>query len=316
MRALKKAGAAIVFAAGLSACASTGSPGPGVASGNLNRWIETDGAAYIATQLSTDPRFAESRVQLVQMDGDQIEADVNRLSDELRRQLVSAVLREKNVDLIVRPTVLPWRSQRSLAEVDCRILNPVTHIVGVDIRSNLVGGYQLSLRSMDMRTNNWVSGFEKSWAGELNNLQQAALNEPVIDVSLRGLRPLPFEWDQPDLTASYLSQNLSCLLRQGTSGRLKVFIEPLPFGTFDYFEKVKTLISRYMNQYQEVDVVNSKNQANAVVNSEVVNLTNDLWQMWIGVAFTDSGLQASGADTPAYIKLDPTSQYGGKIRIQ
>jgi len=167
-----------------------------------------------------------------------------------------------------------------------------------------------------MSTNNWVSGFEKSWAGELNSLQKAAIDEPVMDVSLRGLRPLPFEWDQPDLTASYLAQNLSCLLRQGSSGGLKVFIEPLPFGTFDYFEKVNTLISRYMNQYQEVAVVNDRAQANAVVNSEAVNLTNDLWQVWIGVAFTDSGQRASGADTPAYVRLDPTSQYGGKGRIQ
>ncbi len=316
MRALRNTGAALALAVGLSACASSGSSSPGVDGGNLSRWIETDGAAYIAEQLSTDPRFADSRVQLVQLDGDQITADVNRLSDELRRQLISAVLREKNVSLTVRPTVVPWRTQRSLAQVDCRILNPVTHIVGLDIRSNLTGGYQLSIRSRDMRDNNWTSGFEKSWAGELNNLQQAALNEPVMDISLRGLRSLPFEWDQPDLTASYLAQNLSCLLRQGPSNRLKVFIEPLPFGTFDYFGKVTTLISRYMNQYQEVDVVSDRAQANAVVNSEVVNLASDLWQMWVGVAFTDSGLQVSGADTPAYVKLDPTSQYGGKVRIQ
>ena len=296
----------------LSACATTNPGASGTSGGNLTRWVEDEGAVYISEQLATDPRFTGARIQLVHMDDDQITADVDQLSSEVRRQLQDTVLRTRGVNLMTRPTVLPWRAQRTLAEVDCGIIDPITHVVGIDMRNTLSGDYRLSIKAVDMSTNQLVSGFEKSWAGNLNSAQQAALQQDEMDITLRGLRPLPFDLEQPDLTASYLAQNLSCLLRQGTSSRMRIYIEPLEYGTHPFFETVNTLMGRYMNQYREVDLVSDISQANAVVNSETVKLTTDLWQTWVGVAFTEDGLQVSGADTPAYVSLDPTSGHDDK----
>lgn len=302
----------IIVVGTLSACATTNPGSSGTSGGELSQWVENEGAVYISEQLTTDPRFTGARIQLVQMDDDQITADVDQLSSEIRRQLQDTVLRSKGVNLMTRPAVLPWRAQRTLAEVDCGIIDPLTHVVGIDMRNTLSGDYRLSIKAVDLSTSQLVSGFEKSWAGNLNSAQEAALQQDEMDITLRGLRPLPFGLEQPDLTASYLAQNLSCLLRQGALSRMRIYIEPLEYGTHPYFEKVNALMGRYMNQYREVDLVSDISQANAIVNSETVKLTTDLWQMWIGVAFTENGLQVSGVDTPAYIKLDPASGHDDK----
>lgn len=312
MQIKRQAFLSLVFISALSACATTNPGASGTSGGNLARWVESEGAVYISEQLTTDPRFTGARIQLVQMDDDQITADVDQLSSEVRRQLQDTVLRSKGVNLSTRPAVLPWRAQRTLAEVECGIIDPITHVIGIDMRNTLSGDYRLSIKAVDMSTNQLVSGFEKSWSGSLNSAQQAALQQNEMDITLRGLRPLPFDLEQPDLTASYLAQNLSCLLRQGASSRMRLYIEPLPYGTHPFFEKVNALIGRYMNQYREVDLVSDKTQANAVVNAETVKLTTDLWQMWVGVTFTENSLRVSGADTPAYILLDPTSGHDDK----
>lgn len=285
-------------------------------SSDLEQWVEQEGAAYVIDQLQNDPRFAGASVQLVHLDGGVITPDVSILSDDVRRQLFSAVLRVQGIDLAVRPSVRPWQAQRTLASIDCGLLKPVTHVVGLDLRATASGNQRLSLRALDMRDNAWVSGFEKTWTGRLTSTQVAALRAPATDLSLRGLRQLPFDGLQADLTASYLARNLSCLLQQGAPERLKLYFAPVR-GAPDYFTSVGRLLSRYMNQYREVEVVSDPSAANAVVNSDVVQLGGELWQVWMGVAFTDAGSQVSGADTPAYVSLDSTAAFGsGKIILE
>lgn len=304
------AGAVVIS---LGACSSTGSINSG--GGNVSRWVESAGADYIIDGLKNDPRFADSYVQLVHLDGDLITPEVSALGDELRRQLFTVVLRERGVNLVVRPAVQPWRAQRSLAEVDCGFLRPVTHIIGMDIQSGS-GGEKLSLKSLDLRSNQWLSGFETSWAGSFDSNQQVSASISAKDVSLRGLRQFPFSNDESDLAASYLAQNLSCLLRQGAPERLKLHVATNAYGTPAYFNTVNTLVGRYMNQYREVDVIDSPEGANAVVKTDAVQIDNNLWQVWIGVAFVESGQRVSGAETPAYASLDQTSLFNsGRVTL-
>lgn len=296
----------------LSACSTVGPVSQ--QSSSLERWIDTEGVRYITEQLSADPRFKGAKVQLVHMDGELISPEVDQLSDSLRRQVFDAALGVKGIELAVRPEVRPWQAQRTLASVDCGVLKPATHVIGLDLRESLSGDTRLSIKARDLRDNSWVSGFGTAWSGRLNARQQDARRTRATDLSLRGLRELPFAAGQADLTASYLAHNLSCLLQQGASERLRVYIEPVPYGTPDYFNTVSTLMGRYVNQYREVDVVNDPARANALVNSDAVQLNDALWQVWVGVAFSDSGQQVSGIDTPAYVNIDPTALFGtGKI---
>lgn len=297
----------------LGACSNTGPVNSG--GGNVSSWVESAGADYIIDGLKNDPRFADSYVQLVHLDGDQITPEVSALGDELRRQLFTVVLRERGVNLVVRPAVQPWRAQRSLAEVDCGFLKPVTHIIGMDIQSGS-SGERLSLKSLDLRSNQWLSGFETSWVGTFDSNQQVSAGVSANDVSLRGLRQFPFSNDESDLVASYLAQNLSCLLRQGAPERLQLHVASNPYGTPAYFNTVNTLVGRYMNQYREVDVIDSPEGANAVVKTDAVQIGNNLWQVWIGVAFAESGQRVTGAQTPAYALLDQTSLFNsGRVTL-
>lgn len=299
----KRACSLVLMSLLLSACAATPN-NPGSSDKPLHAWVDTDLAPYIAEELANNPRFSGASVQLVKFEDQDVAPVIDELVDDIRASLFSALVRRQGVDLAWRPTVQPWQHHRSLAEMDCRVSRRATHYVGIDFRNSATGRQRVDLRALDIESNQWVSGFGLSWSGSLTAGEVLASQSRNPDRFLRGLRPLPFTGDQADLATSYLSHNLSCLLREGAPERLTVYIQDPGADAPRFFHTLTALVGRYMNQFREVEVVGSAAAAQAVVDAEMVPITDGLWQVWMGVTYTDSERRVAGADTPAYVRLD------------
>ena len=109
--------------------------------------------------------------------------------------------------------------------MECGRIRDANYYIGIEISRSATAQYRVSVRALDVRAGEWVSGFGKSWAGDLTSGELRALQERRRDESLRGLRVLPFSSRHPDLAARYLANNLSCLLRQQDADELKIKVE-------------------------------------------------------------------------------------------
>jgi hypothetical protein len=194
---------------------------------SLQRWLDAELAPYLAEQLSEHPRFKGESVILVQLDGPDIQPDIDGLTRNLRDQLMDSLL----TDAVVR---LPWQPQqqqaqhhRRLDQVQCGRIRDASYYIGIEVTRSATAQYRVSVRALDIRAGEWVSGFGKHWSGSLTSSELHALQERRSDESLRGLRVLPFSSGHSDLAATYLANNLSCLLRQQDEEDLVIYVESL-----------------------------------------------------------------------------------------
>ena len=276
--------------------------------GPVNEWVDDALTPYLKSELVNNPKFDNASVLLVKLDGEQVAADIDTLSEEIRNNLFDSLLADNQINLARRNGADPSQQHpRTLANVNCGQTQLPTHFVGFELRESPAGGHRVSARALDIRDNQWVSGFGQSWAGELSEDELSASGNKLPDSFLRGLRPLPFDAEMADLTTSYLANNLSCLIRDAAGQRLTMYVRPPAQWAPNFFHTVSKLLERYMNTFQEVEIVASAAAADAVVDSEMVQINDDLWQVWAGVELKKDGRRLSGADTPAYVQLDPVS---------
>lgn len=298
----------LAAAAALAGCVSSPSRMTDLFHGGFDTWVDAELGPYLAQQLAGNPRLKQGPVLLVKLDAADIEPRIDHLTDDARRRLFDRLIETPGVNLAWRPAARPWQHHRRLAELDCGINDQPAVYVGLDIHPAANGEYRAAVRALDLRENSWVSGFGSTWSGRLTEAQVAALSTAQPDSYLRGLRPLPFEADQPDLAASYLAHNLSCLLAQTAAERLRVYVAEPDNKAANDFRGIVSLVRRYINQFQEVEVVGDAAKADALVDSELVQIDGDLWQAWLGLRLQGGAQQrVSGADTPAYLRLTQTS---------
>ncbi len=272
----------------------------------IGAWVEGDLVPYLVEQLGRHPRFKGEPVLLVAMDGDNVEPSIDRLRDEIRVKLFDSLLSVAEVNVAWRPTVRPWRHHRSLAELRCGNSGDIHYYIGLDTRTGMDGNTHLSIRALDVREGQWVSGFGRQWQGGLTAGEQRALEDNQPDETLRGLRPLPFSSAQADLTAAYLARNLSCLLQQRPMDRVVVYVERTEQQDH-FFQTVMNLVGNYLSQFREVHITDNRAAANVVLAGEVHAIHTDLYQVWTVARLSDGGEHLSGADTAAYVRLKTRS---------
>ncbi len=124
------------------------------------------------------------------------------------------------------------------------------------------------------------------------------------DEYLRGLRPLPFDDTQVDLTAAYLARNLSCLLQKRSLQRVVVYLQP---GTDQppFFATALELVGNYLSQFREVRITDDPTLANVTLKGDVHHLHGERYQLWLNAVLESTGERLAGTDTTAYINLPP-----------
>jgi hypothetical protein len=289
----------------------------GPAQGNgagLQRWVAGELAPYLAVQLSEHPRFKGETVVLVRLEGQDVQSEIDGLTRSLRDQIRDALLVAPGLRLPWQPEQLPQRHHRRLDGARCGRVRDAAYFVGIEIARSIDGRYRVSVRALDVRAGEWVSGFGKHWEGFLTSAERRALAKRRPDESLRGLRVLPFGPNQSDLAAAYLANNLSCLLRQQDGDDLVLYVEPLSSKQTG-LRTLLSLVGNNLSRYREVRVSDVRKEANLVLHGEAHEIRPGLNQVWVVLHPLRSGVRLAGMDTDAYIRM-PTQSAARSTRLR
>jgi hypothetical protein len=280
---------------------------------SLQQWLDTELAPYLAQQLGQQPRFKRESVILVRLDGPDIQADIDGLTRSMRDQLMDNLLTDAGVRLPWQPQQQPAQHHRRLDKAECGRIRDANYYIGIEITRSATAQYRVSVRALDVRAGEWVSGFGKSWSGALTAGELRALHERRSDESLRGLRVLPFSSGHPDLAASYLANNLSCLLRQQDEEDLVIYVESLKSDQ-PGLRTLLSIIGNNLSRYREVRVTDLRKEANFILHGEAHEIQSGLYQLWVILHPKNSGEHLIGMDTATYVRLLPAGGGAGPRR--
>ncbi|MGD8261759.1 MAG: DUF4384 domain-containing protein [Desulfobacterales bacterium] len=276
---------------------------------SLDNWLEDTLIPYLLQQFGQHPRFKGQPILLVRMHGDNAQSHIDELTDHIREKIVDSLVREPGLDLFWRPATRPWKHHQSLADVSCGDYRKIHYYIGIDCRLTKVEqNLNVKIRALNLAEHKWVSGFGRSWEGKPTPEQLAALKREQPDEYLRGLRPLPFSNQQPDLLAAYLAYNLSCLLRQGEADDLVVHVEDTSANTPAFFQTTLQLVGKYLARFREVAVTDDPNQANVTVMTAILSIQKNMYQIWVSARDRRGKTYLPGAETEAYVMLESQRQ--------
>ncbi len=274
---------------------------------SLQHWIDSELAPYLAEELAQHPRFKGEPIVLVQLDGADVQPDIDGLTRTLRNQLMDRLLAEPGVILPLQPQQQAPQHHRRIDRVQCGRTRDASHYIGIEITRSANAKHRVAVRALDVQAGEWVSGFGKHWTGRLTASEEQALRERRRDESLRGLRVLPFGSAHPDLAATYLANNLSCLLRQRDEDSLVLYVEPLQSDQ-PRLRTLLSLIGNNLSRYREVRVTDRKEEATFLLRGEAYEIHSGLYQVWVVLRPEHSGEHLSGMDTATWVSLQSGSQ--------
>jgi len=281
---------------------------------SLQVWVDAELAPYVSQQFGQHPRFKGEPVIVVRLDGDDIQPDIDGLTRSIRDQLMDSLLRTPGVHVPWQPQQQQAQHHRRLDQVQCGRSRDASYFIGIEIARTTTAQFRVSVRALDVRAGEWVSGFSQHWSGRLTGNELRALQARRTDESLRGLRVLPFSAGQPDLAATYLANNLSCLLRQQDVEDLNIKVDKLASGQ-PQLRTLLQLIGNNLSRYREVQVTDMRRQANFVLRGETHEIQPGLYQVWVILHPKDSGTHLGGMDTATWIHIPPAGSPPGRRRL-
>ena len=276
----------------------------------LAAWVETELAPAVSRQLGQHPRFRNEPVIIVRLEGDDIQPDIDGLTGSIRDRLQDSLLQTPGVLLPWQPGQPPAQHHRRLEQVRCGRVREASYYLGIEIKRTATTRFRVSLRVLDVQDGEWVSGLSHQWTGILTAAELRALQARRTDESLRGLRALPFDAGDPDLAASYLANNLSCLLRQQDEEDIRISVKPLATKQPE-LRTLLGLVGNNLSRYREVEITDSARQAEFILRGETHRIQPGLYQVWVILQPRDSGLHLAGMDTATWIRIPS----GGPQRV-
>ncbi|MDJ0668860.1 MAG: DUF4384 domain-containing protein [Desulfobacterales bacterium] len=276
---------------------------------SLAEWLDETLVPYLRQQLGQHPRFKGQPLLLVRMQNDNVQPHIDELTAHIRTKIVDALVAEPGLDLYWRPAARPHQHHQHLTDITCGENRKINYYIGIDCRlTNLEQKLEVRVRALNLAEHKWVSGFGRAWQGPPTAAQLAALKREHPDAYLRGLRPLPFAANQPDLLASYLARNLSCLFQQGDSDDLLVHVEAPSAESPAFFKTTLKLVAQYLARFREVEVTKDPDRANVTVTAAIHSIHGNMYQIWVAAMDQRHKKYLPGAETEAYVLVQPPEQ--------
>jgi len=291
----------------VSGCVTTPKPGKSHVEKDisLEDWMDYVAVPYLIKELAESPRFKGEPFLLVDMDRDNVQAQIDGLTLHIREEMIDALLTKPGVGLVWRPSTKPWEHHTSLTQVECTQAIKEKYYVGIDASiSSINGELNVKIRALDIAEKRWVTGFGISWQGRPTSMHKNALQIKNPDNYLLGLRPLPFGKRQADLLAAYLSRNLSCLFTDMELDEAVVYVKNKNPEKIRYFENTFDLVKNYLARYREVMVTDDPSEANIIVSARAHEIHSGLYQVWMSAQYKKNGKYLPGRETEAYVSLD------------
>lgn len=265
---------------------------------DLDRWIDAELLPYLREQITGHPRFKGETLMFVVLDDNAPAPVSNALALSLRDRLLDAALQSNGVRV-------GWRqghADRPGADAfDCS-LDDVHYYIGLELSRQIDGRYELSVRALDREDRSWVSGFGKSWRGELNRAERQAAQKTRVDESFLGAREVPFTPAQTDLLAAQLAHELSCSLMRQTNGEYVVPAVSAESGNTELDATVE-LISNNIAAPSAFEVTRNEALANAELAGKAHRIDGDLYQYWLSVRPNGKNSELTTLSASAYVLL-------------
>ena len=265
---------------------------------DLDRWMDRDLVPHVQKQLLNHPRFKGETVMFVVL-RDNVPAPVsNALAISLRDRLLDAALNTPGVSV-------GWQQGRSnnapaAQAIDCT-RDEVHYYIGIELSQELDSSYSVTVRALDLEDRNWVTGFGKSWHGQLGTIHRQAMRQRRIDTTFQGSRDVPFSLAQTDLLAAHLAHELSCALLKEPAGEYVVASGPVPAPDLDLDATIE-LVGNNLANHNAIELAAADAQVNAVLRGKAHRIDGPLYQYWLTVTPTDNN-ELSALSSSAYILL-------------
>lgn len=272
----------------------------------LNRWISSDLVPYLHEKMGLMPKYKGQSFIIVRTKDDEIMPEIDDLTDEIRSRVKSELKAYSGFNLVWRPAVSPWTHHTEISRVKCNRADSVQYFVGIDVQVMKVSGrLKVRVQCIDREGEAWENDFFREWESAPTRVQLAALQTVHKDEHLRGLRPLPFNEEAPDLLASYIAHNLSCLLKRVPAEDIRLNAVRKGMNDNRFFTKALDLVDNYLDKFQSVTILRGEHKnANFRLTTEVHHIFGDLYQIWAGLAEQNTG-QTQGLHTDAYVIIKP-----------
>jgi hypothetical protein len=277
----------------------------------LDHWLNSELVPYVRTQLLEHPRFKGETVMFVVLDGNAPASVSNAFTLSLRDRLLNAAVETAGVEIGWAQGQSPARGNS--AAIDCT-RNDVHYYIGLRVSRALDGGHAVSVRAVDREDKSWVTGFGKTWRGNLNRLQREAMQQTRVDPSFLGARDVPFSLAQMDLMATHLAHELSCSLLQQLDGNYVVSSVTDPATNVNDELEINgalrdavELIGNNIASNAAIEITSDESHANARLSGKAHQIDGNLYQYWLTITPTDENARLGTLTASAYV-LSPNTR--------
>ena len=265
---------------------------------DLDRWMDRELIPHVRQQLLVHPRFKGETVMFVVLKDSAPTPVSNALALSLRDRLLDAAVNTRGVSV-------GWQHGRSSAtspsqSIDCA-RDEVHYYIGIELSQELDSSYSVAVRALDLEDRNWVTGFGKSWHGQLGTIQRQALRQSRIDTTFQGSRDVPYSLAETDLLAAHLAHELSCALLRQSGGEYVVASTPAASFQSELDATVE-LVSNNLANHDAIELTGADGPINAQLRGKAHRIDGPLFQYWLTVTPTDSS-ELSALSSNAYVLL-------------
>lgn len=270
----------------------------------LDTWVEHSAAPYLIKELGQNPLFKNRPFLIVSLHRGSVNAKIDSLTAQIRETLTDYLVTQPGIHLVRRPSARMLKHHTRLSDVRCRLAGSPEFYLGIDASiSSIDNELSVKIRALDIKADQWISGFGTAWKGKADKAHKQALEIKHPDDFLLGMRPLPFSKTQGDLLAAYLSRNLSCLFKTMETSEITVHVKKDIPDRMLYFENAFAVMKNYLAKFRQVMVTDDPASANIRVTAEVRDIYPGLYQVWLTAKRLDNGTYVPGRVTEAYVAL-------------
>jgi hypothetical protein len=276
---------------------------------DLDTWVGAELIPYASQQLSQHPRFKNQTIQLVVLQDHAAQSAGSKLAIDIRNQLRESLNETPGIRIL-------WSSGQSGVGIsadgafpDCSRMQ-ADYYVGVELTDKGSRSISVAIRAFDLTDRRWVSGFGRSWEGQLSSVQLRKHRTSVIDPDFRGERNAPWNGNEVDLMAAHLAEAVGCkllrqngaeyVLKRGNSG-------DKPSG------KLIELVSNHLAGSTYIQFAETNVAANAVVNGKAHRIDDDLYQYWITIVPVEAASSLNSLSAAAYVRIEDPYQAASLI---
>ncbi|MEO1595601.1 MAG: hypothetical protein AAFS02_10200 [Pseudomonadota bacterium] len=253
-------------------------------------WVAQDVAPELARQFRDHPRFRGQNVRIVAFENGVPAARTNALALALRDQLSAALLQVPGIRLAA-PAGMNQTLDCDRADVD--------YYVGLEIAEQGQRDVRLVMRTLDARTNTWVTGHDKRWQGKLTGAQRRALRTLITDPQFKGQRAAPFTHGESDVLARALARELACASVKQLGG---VYVVRIATANGSSKADVGQLVGRNLAGLVAMQFTDDTARANAVLDTSLHAVDGELAQVWVSLTPVATASELPVLTASAYVR--------------